>query len=164
MLAEPPQLQFAWSLNGSLGRRDITGFQSHGARSSLKFRPKSEVDYGTLECTARNSVGPAIRPCIFHLLRPPGNTWLSRKWYNCSVWNATSSAVQVVCQRGLVPSAADPGALSMPPGGAIQSASLFSCSLCLLCLLRGRMDPFFCTIAVSVWRSSIRQNKQAENE
>ncbi|XP_054919621.2 nephrin-like isoform X2 [Dermacentor andersoni] len=111
MVAEPQQLLFSWSLNGSLGKRELTGFQSHGARSSLKFRPKSEVDYGTLECTARNSVGSAVRPCIFHLLRPPGNTWLSRKWYNCSVWNATSSAVQVVCQRGPVPSGADSGAL-----------------------------------------------------
>ncbi|XP_075734443.1 nephrin-like isoform X1 [Rhipicephalus microplus] len=111
MVAEPSQLVFSWSLNGSLGKRELTGFQSHGARSSLKFRPKSEVDYGTLECTARNSIGSAIRPCIFHLLRPPGNSWLSRKWYNCSVWNATSSAVQVVCQRGPIPTGADPGAL-----------------------------------------------------
>lgn len=107
MLAEPPQVAFSWTLNGSLGRRDLGNFQSAGLRSTLKFRPRSEADYGMLECSASNSVGVATRPCVFHLLRPPGNAWLSQTWYNCSVWNATSSAVQVVCQRGALPVTAD---------------------------------------------------------
>lgn len=43
-------------------------FTSKGSRSSLKYTPKSELDYGVVACWASNSVGNQKEPCLFHVV------------------------------------------------------------------------------------------------
>ena len=39
-----------------------------GSVSMLSYQPKSQMDYGTVLCAARNSVGSQLVPCVYHVI------------------------------------------------------------------------------------------------
>ena len=42
--------------------------KSEGGESSLSYTPQNTMDYGTLLCTATNTVGEQREPCVFHII------------------------------------------------------------------------------------------------
>lgn len=92
--AEPPEVQFHWSLNSSaLGVLNSPGSQfsfGNGVSSSsahaysntpeafaftsnltlavARFMPRNRFGYGALACWAQNSVGVQTQPCIFNIV------------------------------------------------------------------------------------------------
>lgn len=42
-------------------------FSQTGA-SSLNYTPTNDLDYGTVSCWAKNSVGMQVSPCIFQIV------------------------------------------------------------------------------------------------
>ena len=42
--------------------------KSDGGESSLSYTPQNTMDYGTLLCTASNTVGEQRKPCVFHII------------------------------------------------------------------------------------------------
>ena len=49
----------------NLLHRQIT---SSGLESSASHTPKTDLDYGTLLCTASNAIGRMVQPCVFHIV------------------------------------------------------------------------------------------------
>ena len=41
---------------------------SEGAVSKLSYTPQNTMDYGTLLCSAENTVGEQRAPCVFHII------------------------------------------------------------------------------------------------
>ena len=41
---------------------------SEGGVSRLSYTPRNTMDYGTLLCTAANTVGEQRAPCVFHII------------------------------------------------------------------------------------------------
>ncbi|XP_077542494.1 protein turtle homolog A-like isoform X3 [Haemaphysalis longicornis] len=106
VLADPWNVSFHWSLNGSSGhRRDLqwalsSTTDSRGLVTSyLRYTPRNESDFGTLSCSARNAIGLMMRPCVIHVVpvgppKPP---------HNCNVSNQTMGALRVDCEGGAEP-------------------------------------------------------------
>ncbi|KAF2351108.1 Fibronectin type III [Trinorchestia longiramus] len=67
-----------------------------GRRSSVRYTPKTELDYGTLLCWGRNAVGRQAKPCVFHIFPagPPDPV------HNCSQFNLSATDVNVRCSPG----------------------------------------------------------------
>ncbi|KAA0193396.1 hypothetical protein HAZT_HAZT003192 [Hyalella azteca] len=67
-----------------------------GRRSSVRYTPKTELDYGTLLCWGTNTVGRQARPCVFHIFPagPPDPV------HNCSQFNLSATDVNVRCSPG----------------------------------------------------------------
>lgn len=42
--------------------------QSTGTSSTVTYTPVTELDYGTLLCTAVNQIGRQKVPCVFHII------------------------------------------------------------------------------------------------
>ena len=42
--------------------------KSEGGESRLSYTPQNTMDYGTLLCTASNTVGEQRKPCVFHII------------------------------------------------------------------------------------------------
>ena len=42
--------------------------KSDGGESCLSYTPQNTMDYGTLLCTATNTVGEQRKPCVFHII------------------------------------------------------------------------------------------------
>ncbi|CAN8014932.1 unnamed protein product, partial [Ixodes persulcatus] len=77
---------------GSARHEPIQG----ATRSVATFVARSEADYGTLRCEARNAVGPQRWPCQFSVVPagPPEAPGL------CTLANQTEDAFQVHCSAG----------------------------------------------------------------
>ncbi|GLH09990.1 Uncharacterized protein GBIM_15001, partial [Gryllus bimaculatus] len=102
--AYPPPVDFRWSFNHS-GSSDAVvevpeaRFRSQGgarAASVLTYTPVSELDYGTLMCTAFNTAGQQRDACVFHIIaagrpEPP---------LNCTLVNQTTGSLEVDCVEG----------------------------------------------------------------
>ena len=41
---------------------------SAGSESKLSYTPQNTMDYGTLLCSASNTVGEQREPCVFHII------------------------------------------------------------------------------------------------
>lgn len=69
VIANPADdMRFVWRFNNTSSNEELPLKQnSNGTRSFAEFEPKSEFDYGTLSCWARNSVGETKEPCIFKI-------------------------------------------------------------------------------------------------
>ncbi|XP_037511989.1 hemicentin-2-like [Rhipicephalus sanguineus] len=99
--ADPSNVTFSWSFHQAHRAAPLSPNSSFSTppgaplRSVLRYTPRSDADYGTLYCRARNAVGDSLEPCIFqiHPVGPPVTP------YNCSVEEVTSEGVHVVCQR-----------------------------------------------------------------
>ncbi|KAH6938178.1 hypothetical protein HPB50_007350 [Hyalomma asiaticum] len=99
--ADPNNVTFSWTFHQAHRSAPLSPNASFSTppgaplRSVLRYTPRSDADYGTLYCRARNAVGDSLEPCIFqiHPVGPPVTP------YNCSVEEVTSEGVHVVCQR-----------------------------------------------------------------
>ncbi|XP_076328898.1 neural cell adhesion molecule 1-like [Tachypleus tridentatus] len=66
--AQPPEVHFRWSINNSFGELSLNTFIHNQTSSVAVFSPKSEMEYGTLFCWAKNKVGEQKRPCMFNII------------------------------------------------------------------------------------------------
>lgn len=68
--ANPPDVNFRWLFNNSAESIDVAS--SHitrfGTVSMVSYTPRTEMDYGTLLCWAKNSIGGQKVPCVFHII------------------------------------------------------------------------------------------------
>lgn len=88
--ANPAVQSFAWKFNNSLIQtKNVQSFTTAKMYSVATYQPKSELDYGTLLCWAKNELGTQSVPCVFHII-PAGNCAISSSCslaYNESVPN-----------------------------------------------------------------------------
>ena len=68
--AHPPAEAFTWSFNTSNGGMDLPKEQytNQGSASLLTYKPKDQMDYGTVLCLAENLVGRQVVPCVYHVI------------------------------------------------------------------------------------------------
>jgi Immunoglobulin domain len=95
------ELTFKWSFNNTRESLDIQ--QSNvrtaadgGPVSVLEYTPRTEMDYGTLLCRARNAVGLQAVPCAYQLVPagPPDPV------IGCQLTNQSFALLQLHCQPG----------------------------------------------------------------
>jgi len=99
VLANPSvDLDFEWVFNSSSERLDLQEnlVEVKGTRSLAHHMPQTELDYGSLMCWARNSIGRQEEPCVFHLI-PAG---VPDSVADCGVRNQTYSTLYVSCSKG----------------------------------------------------------------
>ncbi|KAI1287422.1 Neural cell adhesion molecule 2 [Halotydeus destructor] len=94
--ADPADVTFHWAFNNSNENIEVANFVTEGLTSVATYVPRTEFDYGTLYCWARNSVGPQVEPCVFTII-PAGSPDPVK---NCSVINQTEDSVRVDCMEG----------------------------------------------------------------
>ncbi|KAK7862971.1 hypothetical protein R5R35_002031 [Gryllus longicercus] len=111
--AYPPPDSFRWSFNhsgagdaavevpearysGGAGAGGGGGGEEAGASSTLSYAPMTELDYGTLLCSANNAAGQQREPCVFHII-PAGRP---EPPLNCSLTNQTTGSLEVECEEG----------------------------------------------------------------
>lgn len=68
--ANPPDVEFKWTFNNSAESIDVTAshVSRYGTTSIVSYKPMTELDYGTLLCTATNRIGKQKTPCFFHII------------------------------------------------------------------------------------------------
>lgn len=68
--ANPPDVKFRWSFNNSADSVDVASalVTRSGTQSWLSYTPMTELDYGSLRCSAHNKVGNQRVPCVFHII------------------------------------------------------------------------------------------------
>ncbi|KAL7017192.1 hypothetical protein ACKWTF_010287 [Chironomus riparius] len=96
--ANPPEVDFKWTFNNSAESIDVAAshVSRHGTSSFVSYRPVTELDYGTLLCSATNKIGKQKHPCIFHIIaagRPD-------QVHNCTVTNISMTSMSVRCSEG----------------------------------------------------------------
>ncbi|GBP65502.1 Nephrin [Eumeta japonica] len=96
--SSPPPSGFHWTFNNS-GEQIELPISSHfqnGYSSTLRYTPVKDIEYGTIACWARNSVGQQETPCVFTLIAagPPSPL------QNCTVLNQSLDTLQVECTEG----------------------------------------------------------------
>lgn len=101
MEADPAEVNFSWSYNGTgePHRMDAASlsFENSRSLSSIgRYTPHTEFDYGTVFCWAQNSVGTQNKPCAYSIVAA-GSPDPVR---NCSVFNITEDSVKVECAEG----------------------------------------------------------------
>ena len=70
VLAFPPPDSFSWTFNNSKQSLAVAAHKSaqNGLRSSLSHSVRSELDYGQLYCSARNTEGEGEAPCVYQII------------------------------------------------------------------------------------------------
>nr|XP_045602790.1 nephrin-like [Procambarus clarkii] len=97
--AVPQVSRFYWTFNNTAESVDVPQERFSiglGSRSVVKYTPMSDLDYGSLLCTAENIVGRQTVPCVFHIIpatQPESPT-------NCSLYNVSASSLAVTCDPG----------------------------------------------------------------
>ncbi|XP_054716332.1 hemicentin-2-like isoform X2 [Uloborus diversus] len=66
--ADPDDIQFRWIFNNTSETIDIITFTTDGMKSIASYIPRSKMDYGTLSCWGRNSIGVQRHPCVFTIM------------------------------------------------------------------------------------------------
>lgn len=68
-------LHFRWLFNSSAGVIELptSTWTAEGSRSIARYLPSSDLDFGTLLCSAHNSIGQQGVPCLFHVI-PAGES------------------------------------------------------------------------------------------
>ncbi|CAO1431490.1 unnamed protein product [Diamesa hyperborea] len=96
--ANPPEVDFKWTFNNSAESIDVAA--SHvsrlGTSSFVSYTPMTELDYGTLLCSATNKIGKQKHPCIFHIIaagRPD-------QVHNCTITNISMTSMSLRCSEG----------------------------------------------------------------
>ena len=76
--ANPSEVQFRWTFNNSAELIRVPNVRavSEGSRSTLSYTPQTSMDYGTLLCSASNTVGEQRKPCVFHIILAGMNQYL----------------------------------------------------------------------------------------
>lgn len=92
-------LHFRWKFNNSAETIDIqqSHFQVERHRSTLTYKPMTELDYGTVLCWASHeTIGTQKIPCVYHII-PAGKPDAVS---NCSILNQTFDSLFVSCVEG----------------------------------------------------------------
>lgn len=66
--ADPDDVDFRWEFNSSSGNLELVPTYTSGTKSLVNYIPRSESDFGTLQCWGRNSVGQQRIPCLFFVV------------------------------------------------------------------------------------------------
>ncbi|RWS02716.1 hemicentin-2-like protein, partial [Dinothrombium tinctorium] len=93
--ARPEDVVFFWQLNNTQIDPRFYLTNEH-KRSVLHFKPSKAVDYGKLNCWAKNSVGVQEEPCTFNVI--PAS--YPRPLHDCSISNQTWNSIFVRCSPG----------------------------------------------------------------
>jgi len=96
--ANPSEVQFRWTFNNSAELIRVPNVRavSEGSRSTLSYTPQTSMDYGTLLCSASNTVGEQRKPCVFHIILAVSPEPVE----NCSVINKSSETFHLQCIPG----------------------------------------------------------------
>ncbi|XP_076330218.1 protein turtle-like isoform X2 [Tachypleus tridentatus] len=94
--AEPPEVKFRWSFNGSKDAEDTLNFESNLTSSLATYIPKQQPQYFVLLCWAENEVGPQKDPCVYKII--PSD--VPKKPLSCTVNNRTTGTLEVACPDG----------------------------------------------------------------
>ncbi|KAG8188948.1 hypothetical protein JTE90_016615 [Oedothorax gibbosus] len=94
--ADPDDVDFRWEFNSSSGTIELVPTYSSGTKSLVNYIPRSDSDFGTLQCWGRNSVGQQRVPCVFLVIpaEPPHPV------HNCSLSEETESSFRIGCVEG----------------------------------------------------------------
>lgn len=66
--SNPENIDFIWKFNNTEIASHLVSVQH--TTSTLSYTPRSERDYGILQCTGINYVGYQKHPCNFHITVP----------------------------------------------------------------------------------------------
>lgn len=96
--ANPADVVFKWSFNNSQESVDVlpNHITKSGTSSIVSHVPATDMDYGTLLCSASNKVGQQRTPCMYHIVAAGKPDRVS----NCSVWNITMTSFSLKCIEG----------------------------------------------------------------
>ncbi|CAB3236419.1 unnamed protein product [Arctia plantaginis] len=96
--SSPPPTYFSWFFNSSGEQTEILPslYTNSGNTSTLRYTPSTDVDFGTILCSAVNAVGKQETPCIYTLVAAAG---IPTSLQNCSVVNQSYTLV-VECLEG----------------------------------------------------------------
>ncbi|XP_066982713.1 uncharacterized protein [Macrobrachium rosenbergii] len=96
--ANPSNVTFHWVFNNSAGAIHIPNdqFIVVEMESRISYTPRDEMDYGTLQCWANNTIGMQSEPCMYKII-PAGKP---DPPHNCGVSAVTISSLQVLCLPG----------------------------------------------------------------
>ena len=63
-------LQFRWLFNSSAGVIELptSTWTADGSRSVARYLPSSDLDFGSLLCSASNAIGQQAASCLFHVI------------------------------------------------------------------------------------------------
>ncbi|XP_065206012.1 MAM domain-containing glycosylphosphatidylinositol anchor protein 1-like isoform X2 [Planococcus citri] len=95
--SNPKPSAFHWTFNNS-GDSSLVSpsrYTHSGFISIINYTPQTDMDYGTLACWAKNSVGHQKRPCIYQVVAAGRPFPL----INCSITNQTEDSLQVQCME-----------------------------------------------------------------
>lgn len=73
--ADPDDVAFRWEFNSSSGNVELVPTYTSGTKSLVNYIPRSESDFGTLQCWGRNSVGQQRIPCLFYVIPAGTKGW-----------------------------------------------------------------------------------------
>ncbi|XP_052756546.1 hemicentin-1-like [Galleria mellonella] len=96
--SSPPPTSFSWTFNNSGETIQLSPnlYTVSGYTSTLNYKPTTDMDYGSILCTASNVVGKQGVPCLYKLVAAGRPMPLQ----NCSVVNQSSNSLQVECTEG----------------------------------------------------------------
>ncbi|XP_037081011.1 synaptogenesis protein syg-2-like [Pollicipes pollicipes] len=96
--ANPAEVTFRWSFNntGEITHLPTAQFTVNGTSSTAEYVPRSELDYGTLLCWARNGIGWQKTPCVFHIV----SAGVPEPPTKCSSYNSSVGSLTVECLPG----------------------------------------------------------------
>ncbi|XP_023221563.1 hemicentin-2-like [Centruroides sculpturatus] len=94
--ADPNDVTFYWMFNNSARVMEIVAFTKEGMRSVTTYTPRTDDDYGSLICQAKNNVGIQHESCNFSIIpaAPPDIV------QNCTVLNETEESLLIDCIEG----------------------------------------------------------------
>ncbi|TDG44787.1 hypothetical protein AWZ03_008761 [Drosophila navojoa] len=96
--SSPPADSFQWTFNSSGEQTELPArlHTSETGMSRLNYTPSSDLDYGTVSCWAKNSIGVQKSPCVFQIVAAGRPFPLQ----NCTVSNQSVDSLQVDCIEG----------------------------------------------------------------
>nr|XP_017021487.1 protein turtle homolog A isoform X1 [Drosophila kikkawai]XP_017021488.1 protein turtle homolog A isoform X1 [Drosophila kikkawai] len=96
--ASPPADSFHWTFNSSGEQTELPArlHSSETGMSRLNYTPSTDLDYGTISCWGKNSIGMQKSPCVFQIVAAGRPFPLQ----NCSVTNQSVDSLQVDCLEG----------------------------------------------------------------
>uniref|UniRef100_A0A0K8U830 Hemicentin-1 n=1 Tax=Bactrocera latifrons TaxID=174628 RepID=A0A0K8U830_BACLA len=96
--SSPPAEAFTWTFNSSGEQTELPArlHSTETGMSRLNYTPATDLDYGTISCWGRNSIGQQKNPCIFQIVAAGRPFPLQ----NCTVTNQSTDSLQVDCLEG----------------------------------------------------------------
>ena len=87
-------LHFRWLFNSSAGVMELPGptWSAEGTKSVARYLPSSDLDFGSLLCTAHNAIGHQAVPCVYHII-PAGEFAVS--FFTVSLIRFSTNALEI---------------------------------------------------------------------